>query len=87
MGVFFGGQAGAIGHLDIGDGAKIAAAAAVYRDVPAGETVSGVPARPNREFLRSRAMLERLPKLVARVAELEERLAALEAAGSQVRGA
>ncbi len=85
-GVFFGGQAGAIGHLKLGDGARIAAAAAVYRDVPAGETVSGVPARPNREFLRARASLERLPKLVARVRELEDRLAALEEAGPQLRG-
>lgn len=77
-GVFMGGQAGVIGHLQVGDGAKVAAKAGVFRDVPPGETVSGTPSRPNRQFLRSRAAVERLPKLVARVKELEERLAALE---------
>ncbi len=79
-GVVMGGQAGIIGHLRVGDGAKIAAKAAVFRDVPAGETVSGAPSRPHREFLRSRAAVERLPKLVARVKALEARLAALEEA-------
>ncbi|MEQ9568691.1 MAG: UDP-3-O-(3-hydroxymyristoyl)glucosamine N-acyltransferase, partial [Longimicrobiales bacterium] len=77
-GVFLGGQAGVIGHLELGEGVKVAAAAAVYRDVPPGTTVSGHPARPNREFLRSRAHLERLPKLVERVKELEARLEELE---------
>ena len=80
-GVFLGGQAGVIGHLDLGDGAKVAAAAAVFRDVPPGQTVSGVPARPNREFLRARASLERLPRWLDRVKELERRLDELEAAG------
>lgn len=82
-GVMFGGQAGVIGHVELGDGSKMAAATAVYRDVPAGETVSGVPARPNREFLRSRAELARLPKLVERVKALEARLAALEAGSDE----
>jgi UDP-3-O-[3-hydroxymyristoyl] glucosamine N-acyltransferase len=73
-GVFFGGQSGVIGHLELGAGARIAAAAKVLRDVPAGETVSGNPARPNREYLRSRAHLERLPRLVERVSALEATL-------------
>lgn len=76
-GVFLGGQAGVIGHLAVGDGVKVAAKAGVFRDVPPGETVSGTPSRPNREFLRSRAALERLPKLVARVRALEAKLDAL----------
>ena len=41
--------------------------------------VSGNPSRPNREYLRRQAHLGRLPKLVERVRELEERLEALEA--------
>lgn len=85
-GVFLGGQAGVIGHLEVGDGAKVAAAAAVFRDVPPGETVSGAPARPNREFLRSRAQVERLPRLLERVKALEARLDAMDGGDDPVRG-
>lgn len=76
-GVFFGGQAGVIGHLHLGDGARIAAAAAVLKSVPPGETWSGVPARENREYLRSQAHLARVPRLKDRLAELEAEVARL----------
>ncbi len=67
-GVIFAGQSGAAGHLEIGHGARMAARAAVYRDVPAGETWSGTPARPHREELRKDAALQRL---AARLREIE----------------
>ncbi|MEQ8329671.1 MAG: UDP-3-O-(3-hydroxymyristoyl)glucosamine N-acyltransferase [Longimicrobiales bacterium] len=73
-GVLMGGQSGAANHIEIGDGVQVAAASAVLRDVPDGTVVSGIPARPNREYLRKQAHVERLPKLVARVRELEARL-------------
>jgi UDP-3-O-[3-hydroxymyristoyl] glucosamine N-acyltransferase len=56
-GVMFGGRAGVADHLRIGDGARIAANAGVMRDVDAGETVAGFPARPIREWLRESAWL------------------------------
>lgn len=55
----FGGRAGIIDHIDIGAGAVVAAGAAVFRDVPAGEMWSGIPARPSRQFLRETAWLSR----------------------------
>ncbi len=67
-GVIFAGQSGAAGHLEVGTGARLAARAAVFRDVPAGETWSGTPARPHREELRKDASLHRL---AARLKELE----------------
>ena len=70
-GVWLGGQAGLINHLDVGDGARVAVAAKVMRDVAAGETMSGHPARPHREDLRKQANLSRLPKLLDRVKALE----------------
>jgi len=79
--VLIGGQAGVIGHLEIQDGAQVAAAARVMRDVPAGETVAGDPARPNREYLRTRAHVERLPRLVERVKKLEKAVDALRGRG------
>jgi len=78
-GVEIGGQAGISGHLEIGDGARIAAQAGVIGDVPAGEEYSGYPARPHRRALRASAARLRLPELLERVRELEERIDILEA--------
>jgi UDP-3-O-[3-hydroxymyristoyl] glucosamine N-acyltransferase len=59
-GVAFGGQAGIADHVTIGDGARIAARAGVMKDVPAGETWAGQPARPIRRWLRENAMMAKL---------------------------
>jgi UDP-3-O-[3-hydroxymyristoyl] glucosamine N-acyltransferase len=76
-GVWMGGQAGAINHLEIGDGVRVAVATKILRDVPAGETVSGHPARPHREDLNRQAHVGRLPKLLERVKALEAEIEAL----------
>jgi UDP-3-O-[3-hydroxymyristoyl] glucosamine N-acyltransferase len=70
-GVWIGGRASAINHLDIGDGAQVAFGSTVMRDVPAGETVSGSPSRPHREQMRRQALAGRLDKLFERVRRLE----------------
>ena len=58
-GAMFGGRAGVIDHIDIGAGAKIAAGACVFKDVPDATMVSGFPARPSRQFLREMVWLEK----------------------------
>ena len=78
-GCVFGGQAGTIGHLKIGARAQIAAGSAVWKNVAAGSTVMGHPARPAREFLRMTAesrggSRDKITKLEKRIAELEARL-------------
>ena len=58
-GVRFGGRAGVGDHRTIGDGASIAAGGGVLRNVPAGETWSGTPAKPLWQYLRETAWLTR----------------------------
>ena len=74
----FAGQAGCAGHLKIGSGVVATARAAVFKDVPDGTTVSGVPARPHREWLKANANLQRVEGLRRKVKDLEVRLSELE---------
>jgi len=72
------GQAGISGHLDIGDGARVGGGSAVFKDVPAGSDVFGVPAEPKTEALRNRARVRQLQGLRAEVKALTKRMAELE---------
>ena len=58
--VAMGGRVGLADHVTVGDGAQIAAAAGVMRDIPAGEVHAGLPARPIREFMKETAALAKL---------------------------
>jgi UDP-3-O-[3-hydroxymyristoyl] glucosamine N-acyltransferase len=58
-GAQFGGRAGVADHVTIGDGARVGAAAGVMKDIPAGETWGGMPARPIRQWLRETAWIAR----------------------------
>jgi UDP-3-O-[3-hydroxymyristoyl] glucosamine N-acyltransferase len=58
-GVQLGGRAGLADHVTIGDGARIGANAGVLRDVPAGETWGGFPAKPVRQWMREVAWVTR----------------------------
>jgi len=78
MGVILGGQVGLVGHLDIGDGARLGAQSGVMNDIPAGETHSGYPAGPHREWLRELGAVHQLPQLIKRVRELEKAMKKLQ---------
>ncbi len=56
-GCVFGGRAGTVDHIKIGHGARLAAGAGVIKDVPAGETWGGYPARPLARWKRETAWL------------------------------
>jgi UDP-3-O-[3-hydroxymyristoyl] glucosamine N-acyltransferase len=76
--VVLAGQVGVAGHLEIGDKARATAQTGIPNDIPAGAFVSGYPAIDNRDWLKASAVFRKLPELKRRVAELEERLAALQ---------
>jgi UDP-3-O-[3-hydroxymyristoyl] glucosamine N-acyltransferase len=66
-----GGQAGIVGHIHIGDGAKINAQSGVSKSLEAGKAVTGSPAYDYTAALRSQAVNRKLPELEKRVKELE----------------
>ena len=72
-----GGQVGVADHLRIGEKASLGGKAGVMADIEAGTTQYGIPARPDKEQLRIQLALQRLPDLVKRVQELEQKLGEL----------
>jgi UDP-3-O-[3-hydroxymyristoyl] glucosamine N-acyltransferase len=78
-GVIMAGQSGATGHVRLGAGAIVSAKSAVTKDVEAGRQVAGVPAGDIAEWRESSVLVRRLPELRRSLADLEARLAAIEA--------
>jgi UDP-3-O-[3-hydroxymyristoyl] glucosamine N-acyltransferase len=76
--VVLAGQVGVAGHLRIGKGVIATAQTGIPNSVDDQAFISGYPAIPNREWLKSSAVFRQLPILKKRVADLEQRLADLE---------
>ena len=76
--VVLAGQVGVAGHLRLGKGVVATAQTGIPNSVEPGGFVSGYPAIPNRDWLKSSAVFRQLPALKKRVAELEQRMAELE---------
>ena len=62
--VILAGQVGVAGHCTVGDGAMATAQTGIPGDVAPGKVVSGYPAVDNRQWLRSVALINRLPELL-----------------------
>jgi len=77
-GVVLGGHAGIRDNITLGEGVQASAFAAVAQDVPAGMTVTGVPASDARKMLRVFQIWAKLPEMRDRLKKLEKRLEALE---------
>ena len=81
--VILGGQVGAAGHLKIGDRVVATAQTGIPNSVSDDTVISGYPAIPNRDWLRSSAIFARLPALQRELKDLRRRLEALEGNGKE----
>lgn len=69
-----GGQVGIGGHIHVGDGAQIAAQSGTPKNVAPGARIFGSPAMDFDEYGKQTMNIKRLPRLYARVEELEKAL-------------
>jgi UDP-3-O-[3-hydroxymyristoyl] glucosamine N-acyltransferase len=83
-----GGQSGVADHIHVGEGSILAGRAAAIKDIPAGATYMGVPARPAAEAIKIAMAPKKIPelrkglrKLEAQVDQLSSRLDALSEPG------
>lgn len=70
-------QSGIAGHLKLGTQATVGAKSGVMRDVPAGGTVWGIPALPDKQTKRQIIATQQLPEMTRRVRALEKQVAEL----------
>src|SRR5215831_3078456 len=76
--VLLAGQVGASGHLTVHEGAIVYAQSGIGGDVEAGARISGSPAFPANEWLRSATAFPKLPELLKTMRELKKRVDQLE---------
>lgn len=62
-GVILAGQVGIANQVNIGDRAIAASKSGVHDDIPPGQVVSGYPAIPHKQWLKTAAILNRLPEM------------------------
>jgi UDP-3-O-[3-hydroxymyristoyl] glucosamine N-acyltransferase len=72
--VMIGGQAGLAGHLKIGDRSMIAAQSGIGGEVKPDTIVMGSPAFDSKEYKQSYLGFRRLPRILSRLQELEDKI-------------
>lgn len=75
--VMVGGQAGISGHLHIADGTKIVAQSGIPNTVKKAETLMGSPGIPIDDFKKSYFGFRKLPFLLQKINELEQKIKTL----------
>jgi UDP-3-O-[3-hydroxymyristoyl] glucosamine N-acyltransferase len=76
--VIIGGQVGISDHVEIGDRVMIGSQSGVPKSIPSGKVVSGTPAMPHRLWLKTSAIIKRLPEFNEQLRDLEKRVAEME---------
>jgi UDP-3-O-[3-hydroxymyristoyl] glucosamine N-acyltransferase len=77
--VILAGQAGLATQVTVGKGAILTAQAGTFQDVEAGEILSGSPAYPQRQWLKTAALRPHLPEMQRSLRTLQRQVIALEA--------
>jgi UDP-3-O-[3-hydroxymyristoyl] glucosamine N-acyltransferase len=72
--VILAGQVGVANQAKIGDGAIATAKTGIHSNIAPGEIVSGTPAMPHKIFLKSSALMRRLPELAQTLKQLQRQL-------------
>jgi len=72
--VIIGGQVGIRDHVSIGDHAQVGSGSGVHKSLDEGEAALGNPTLPPRLWLKTRALIERLPDMNKKIRELEKRM-------------
>ena len=67
-------QSGSAGHIKIGDKAVLTAKSGALKNLAKGIIYSGWPARPMKEDYKIKAMVNKLPKVLARLKKVEKSL-------------
>jgi len=68
------GQVGISDHVHIGTGAIIGAKSGISKDVPAGQRMFGIPARPERDQKRLIVHMDKLPEIRKDIRRIKEHL-------------
>lgn len=66
------GKVGVVGHIHIGSRSIVGGNSVVAKSLPEGSFVTGFLARPHKEWMESQAALNRLPRLLRRLAAKRE---------------
>jgi UDP-3-O-[3-hydroxymyristoyl] glucosamine N-acyltransferase len=72
--VLVGGQAGISGHLQVADGTRIVAQSGVPNTIKKAETLMGSPAIPMDDYKKSFVGFRRLPIIIKKLSELEDKI-------------
>ena len=75
--VLIGGQAGISGHIKVADETKIVAQSGIPSSIKKAQTLMGSPGIPLDDFKRSYFGFRKLPGLLKKIQELEEKIEAL----------
>jgi UDP-3-O-[3-hydroxymyristoyl] glucosamine N-acyltransferase len=71
----FAGQVGVVGHVKVADNTTIAAKAGLSKTIrEEGKIFSGYPGMENKTYLKTHTIYKKLPELLKRIEELEEKV-------------
>lgn len=77
--VIMAGQVGVVGHIEIADRTTMAAKAGISKSTKEGDVLFGAPAFEHGKYIKSYVVFKKLPELMTRLQELEQKILTLSA--------